>query len=131
MSQHTIQVTGTVLKGSQLGRTLGFPTANLDVAALLSQSTSVKMGVYAARVTWQGQTWLAAVYFGPRFDLPDKPLVLEAHIIDFQQDLYSQTITVELLHWLRPPKQFASQSAVIEQIQADVRATRLFFADLC
>ena len=87
-------VKGKVAGGNRLGRTLGFPTANIP----LKEDDPVCNGVYAARVRIDGTEHEAVVNVGHRPTVGNGPdRVLEAHLLDFEGDLYGQTIEVELL----------------------------------
>jgi riboflavin kinase/FMN adenylyltransferase len=120
----TYSVTGTVVHGSGLGRTIGFPTANLDLA---SDQLVPKHGVYAAEVDLpSGDRHRAAVNIGVRPTVEsDGTLVVEAHLLDFDADLYDQRITVGFRRWLRNEHRFDSVDALVAQLAADVEQTRL------
>lgn len=111
-------VTGTVLHGRGVGHTLGFPTANID----LSQTRKMlpKEGVYAVRIG--NHTGMANLGKAPTFGV-EKPL-LEVHLLDFNGDLYGQTITVEFVHRLRDIVQFQTPEALKAQLQIDLKACR-------
>lgn len=112
---------GTVLRGDQYGRTLGFPTINLDPALIGSNYTP---GVYAARVEIGGREYGGALYFGPRITLQEKSLVLEVHIIDFKGDLYDQSVRFQLGRFIRPPMDFANVDELREQLAHDIEAAK-------
>jgi riboflavin kinase/FMN adenylyltransferase len=111
------EVEGTVVHGDGRGRELGFPTANLDVPAGLLVPPD---GVYAG---WTRDR-LAAVSVGtnPQFDGVERRV--EAHLLDFDDDLYDQRLVVEIWHWLRGQMRFDSVEALVEQIGADVAQAR-------
>jgi FAD synthase len=96
---------GVVVRGKQLGRQLGFPTANIAVS-------SGEPGVYAARVLIDGQWRRAMANIDPRG-------VLEVHVFDFEGDLYGQEIEVELTKFIRPMQKFASQEELQQAIEKD------------
>lgn len=117
-------LTGTVLHGRGVGHTLGFPTANID----MSQTRKMLPGdgVYAVRIRVEklgldniGMANLGAM---PTFGI-DKPS-LEVHLLDFDGDLYGQTITVEFIHRLRDIVRFDSAEALQIQLQHDIEQTR-------
>lgn len=111
-------ITGTVLHGRGVGHTLGFPTANID----LSQTRKMlpKEGVYAVHIGDHiGMANLGPV---PTFGV-EKPL-LEVHLIDFDGDLYGQTVTVEFVHRLRNIVRFSTAEALEEQLKKDLKACR-------
>src|SRR6266478_2503343 len=111
-------LSGAVIKGDQLGRKLGFPTANLDVTGLVLPPN----GVYLARVQVQGHTHRAVVNIGsrPTINSPDPQLRVEAHLLDFNPDLYGQEIEINFMDKLRDEQQFPSLDALKEQIARDI-----------
>jgi riboflavin kinase/FMN adenylyltransferase len=112
---------GEVLYGDQYGRTLGFPTANLD-AALLKHVE--KEGVYACNVRLGSQNYRGALYLGPRIVLHETKRVLEINIIDFDQEIYGETLEFQLGAFIRPPLDFDSLDALKAQFKEDVSAAR-------
>ena len=111
---------GTVVHGSGLGHTIGFATANLS----LPPARLVPMrGVYAAFVDLEdGQRHRAAVNIGVRPTVEaDGELHVEAHLLDFDADLYGSHIDVVFRRWLRHEQRFDSLDALIEQLRDDTR----------
>lgn len=121
---------GKVVTGAQRGRTLGFPTANLDAISVLVPS----QGVYAARVTrvdgLQNGTVksveqkLVALHIGPNPTFGEDAKKVEAHILDFEGDLYGATIELELLSEIRGVQKFPSKEALLAQLKQDIQRTR-------
>jgi len=111
-----------VVNGSKLGRTLGFPTANLD-ASVLAHVT--REGVYATKVLIAGQEHIGALYLGPRLVLDETKRVLEIFLLDYGGDLYGQTLSFRLGEFVRGPMDFDSLDALIAQLKADVAAIRV------
>ena len=113
---------GAVIQGEQLGRKLGFPTANLEVAGLLTPPP----GVYAAEAQAGALRRQAAVNIGhrPTVRSSDPQLHVEAHLLDFDGDLYGQVLELEFLKKLRDEKRFPSAAALREQIAEDVKEAR-------
>ncbi|MCM1310640.1 MAG: riboflavin biosynthesis protein RibF [Bacteroides sp.] len=111
-------LTGTVVHGKQLGRTIGFPTANIAPPASM---TIPVPGVYAARI---GQH-TAVVNIGrrPTVDAENAPISIEAHIVNFNGDLYGQTLTVEFIARLRDEKKFSSLDELEAAISNDITQT--------
>lgn len=119
-------VEGVVVPGDQRGRTLGFPTANLEI---LASSAVPGRGVYAARAVLASGRLPAAVNVGvsPTFTAADREarLRIEAFLIDHDgSELYGQPMRVEFLERLREERRFPSADALVEQITADVARTR-------
>jgi riboflavin kinase/FMN adenylyltransferase len=114
------QITGTVVTGRRRGQSLGFPTANLDDLGTLIPGN----GVYAVRVVHRGDVYAGACNIGPNPTFGEDARKLEVHLIDFQGDLYAQTLTVDFVERLRDTRPFASPSELIAQLQTDVSQTR-------
>ena len=109
-------ISGKVLHGRGVGHTLGFPTANIDL--LQTRKMLPKEGVYVIRVG--GNVGMANLGPVPTFGV-DKPL-LEVHLLNFDGDLYNQTITVEFIHRLRDIVRFDNAEALQAQLQQDFDA---------
>jgi riboflavin kinase/FMN adenylyltransferase len=112
---------GTVVRGDQRGWQLGWPTANLDVAGLVTPPP----GVYAARARLGETLHPAAVNIGvrPTVSAGDARRV-EAHLIGFRGDLYGRDLEIEFVRRLREERKFPSLAALAAQIAADVAAAR-------
>ena len=108
-----------VQHGDKYGRTLGFPTANLDAELLLHVE---KEGVYACRVRLGKQFYRGALYLGPRIVLRETKRVLEIHILDFDQEIYGETLSFQLGPFIRPPVDFDSTDELKAQFSNDVTA---------
>lgn len=114
-------VEGLVVRGDQRGRTLGFPTANIDPWNELLPGA----GVYAARAgVAGGPACPAVVNVGRRPTFDGREVRLEVHLLDFEGDLYGAALRVEFLARLRAEMRFPSPQALVEQIGADVRLAR-------
>jgi riboflavin kinase/FMN adenylyltransferase len=113
---------GRVTEGDRLGRQLGFPTANLDVTGLVLPPR----GVYAGRATVRGRTHRAVVNIGVRPTLPgsDPPLRVEAHLLDFDQDLRGEDLEIFFVTRLRDERKFSSLDGLKAQIARDVAQAR-------
>ncbi len=111
------EVEGIVVEGDRRGKLLGFPTANLDIAAgrLLPPK-----GIYAGAALGHR----AAISIGVNPHYGGTALRVEAHLLDFDGDLYGQRLVVELWERLRDERAFASEAELIEAIAADVEAAR-------
>ncbi len=120
----TFSLIGTVVHGSGLGRTIGFPTANLDLRA---DALIPRRGVYAALVDLaDGSQHRAAVNIGVRPTVErDGHVLVEAHLLDFDGDLYGVRIDVGFRRWLREEQRFGSVDELVAQLALDVEHTRL------
>ncbi len=107
-------VKGKVLKGEQKATKLGFPTANIEI------SIDLEPGIYAGKAVVDGVTHNASLYISTR-----KPHVLEAHILDFDCDLYEKEIEVHVLNRLRKEVVATDEEELKEMILHDVEMTRL------
>jgi riboflavin kinase/FMN adenylyltransferase len=113
-----VAVRGEVVRGARLGRTLGFPTANLRLGR---DFDPLPFGVYAGRAL--GRPTAISIGVRPTFGDGLEPL-LEAHIIDFEGELYGQQLAIELLAYLRDEARFANAEELRRQMAADVRSVR-------
>jgi len=111
---------GVVADGDRRGRTIGFPTANLEVADQLIPAD----GVYAGRALAGDQKYLAAISIGhaPTFSGAERRI--EAHLLDFSGDLYGRPMQVGFERRLREQCTFDSPEALVEQLRRDVDAVR-------
>jgi riboflavin kinase/FMN adenylyltransferase len=115
---------GLVVPGAGRGRTIGFPTANVDTPNELRPAA----GVYAVRVRLQGQP--PGPFYGGAANIGVKPtfggteVTIEAHLFDFEGDLYGKKVRVQFLERLRPEKRFGSASELAGQIARDLEAAR-------
>lgn len=115
---------GRVQHGQKLGRTLGFPTANLAWPL-----ANPLRGIFAVRVGGAGLKRAPAVAsLGTRPAVQGKELLLEVHLFDFAGDLYGQRLEVEFVKKLRDEENFSSLDALVAQIEADAQAARLILA---
>lgn len=119
-------LTGKVEQGDQRGRELGFPTANIAVDKNIVVPGA---GIYASWVTVDGKTYQGASSIGvrPTFE-GDGETKVETFILDFDQDIYDQEITITFEHRLRDELKFDSIEALVEQIDQDVIETRRLLA---
>ncbi|MBY5993436.1 bifunctional riboflavin kinase/FAD synthetase [Ferrimonas balearica] len=118
MLGHPYQISGRVAHGDKLGRTIGFPTANI----LLKRTVVPVSGVYAVRVQMEDGRWHHGVAnVGKRPTLSGQQCRLEVHLFDFDADLYGQHLHVRLHAWLRDEHAFASLEALKAQIQLDAQ----------
>ena len=124
---HPHLVSGIVSHGSHLGHTLGFPTANLPFAPGVLVPP---YGVYIAQAELDGRRFPAVVNIGlhPTAGSLPAPL-LEANLLDFQEDLYGKPLSVWLYSFLRPERKFSSLDALTAQIGRDAARTREYFKE--
>lgn len=121
---HPHILTGTVVSGAQLGRTLGIPTANLRLSAGLAVP---RFGVYACQVLLEGKRYCAVSNVGTRPTVGGEGVTVEAWILDFSGDLYGREITLEFYKFLRPERKFPSLDALQAAIRANAEETKAYF----
>lgn len=112
-------VSGAVVPGAGRGRGIGIPTVNL--APPHPRKLLPPDGVYAATVSWRGGSRGAMLNLGPRPTFGEHARALEAHLFDFDAELYGETVTVEFHRRLRETVQFASVDALRRQLEQDRR----------
>lgn len=117
---YNYELSGKVVSGYQIGRKIGFPTANLQVQDKLIP----KHGVYAAKAKIAGgeEKLKAIVNIGSRPTFDGSETTVEVHIIDFKSDIYDAEITIELIERLRDEQKFGSAEELINQINKDKAA---------
>ena len=118
---------GVVVRGKQLGRTIGFPTANLK----LPESKLIPSeGVYSVRASIDGDLNLIKgvmnIAYRPTV-AGDKQVIVEVHLLDWSGNLYDRTLTVELIQFLRLEQKFSSIEALKSQITLDCEVARKTF----
>ncbi|MCY3573063.1 MAG: bifunctional riboflavin kinase/FAD synthetase [Chloroflexi bacterium] len=119
-------VAGEVVMGEQRGRTIGFPTANLDV---WREQILPAHGVYAAWAHVDGTRYRAATNIGTRPTFAGASPTIETHLLDFHGDLYGKRLRLAFVERLRAEKKFASLDELTTQIHADTKAARACLAD--
>ena len=120
---------GIVQRGDGLGRKLGFPTANIDTRGLVVPPG----GVYAVHCALGGQSHRAVLNIGfrPTLQSAAPELRVEAHLLEFDGDLYGQELEVTFIEKLRAEQKFPSLEDLRGQIAADIRSARSLFANQC
>ena len=117
------ELSGKVVRGRALGRTIGFPTANIDVNSDLKLVPGI--GVYAVEVEVNGQVHRGMLNIGKRPTIVSTDDVhSEVHILDFQEDIYDKMITVRFMARVRNEQKFESVEALKEQLQKDEKSVR-------
>ncbi len=121
---HHYFVLGPVIHGQKLGRTLGFPTANLA----LDPSNRLHYGIYAIWAYANDKQFKAVASYGRRPTVDNGPPLLEVLLFDFSGDLYGQTLRVEFAHWIRGEEKFDSLDALVVQMKLDCDRARELLA---
>ena len=117
-----IVLTGKVVHGKELGRTVGMPTANIEVA---DKSLLPECGVYATRIKVGEETCQAVTNIGLRPTVDNEQQVtVEAHILNFAKDIYGQSVELEVHKFLRPIRKFGSLEEVQNQVKKDIEEAK-------
>ena len=118
-------ITAEVVHGKQLGRTLGFPTAN---QCFPPDRLVPKFGVYAVRVQADGKTYCGVANVGVRPTVENTASAnCEVYILDFEGNLYGKTVTTEFHEFLRPERHFANLDALITAVHNDIQSAKQYF----
>lgn len=121
---HPFGFTGIVVPGKQLGRTIGIPTANLQ---LPEELVTPKFGVYACRVITSGNSYMAVTNVGTRPTVGGNNITVEPWILDFDGDLYGKELLILFYKFLRPEQKFGSLNELKAEIEKNAAETRKFF----
>lgn len=118
---HPYILSGTVVSGRRLGRTLGFPTANLHIPEGL---LVLPFGVYACRAYVDGKQYLAVTNLGKRPTVGGHRITVESYLLDFEGDLYGKPLTLTFHHFLRPEKKFPDLETLTQEIRENAAQTK-------
>lgn len=121
-------LTGTIIKGKQLGRTIGFPTANLKIEE--NYKLIPRNGVYIVSCIINNKTVFGMMNIGLNPTVNGENQTIEIHFFDFEADLYHQKITVSLLHRIRSEQKFDSVVLLKEQLEKDQNYAKAFLNKL-
>lgn len=108
---------GKVVKGQQLGRTIGFPTANIEIAEDYKLIPSD--GAYAVWIQLKSDRFLGMMNIGVRPTLGNQPKTIEVNLFDFDQDIYGEQITVHIVRQIRPEYKFKDLDQLTTRLQSD------------
>lgn len=114
---------GIVVHGEKRGRTIGFPTANLEIP---TDKIVPGNGVYAVSVQHKGKIYQGMMNIGKRPTF-DAEKTIEVHILDFEEDIYGETLTIKCHHFLRHVQKFDGIATLVAQLEADRLAVRQYF----
>lgn len=114
---HPYQLSGYVIKGEQIGRTLGFPTANIQLT--VNYKLIPKTGVFAVIIHVQGENFKGMLNIGFRPTVEGNSKTIEVNIFDFNKDIYGEEISITLVKRLRDEKKFKNLEALKKQITSD------------
>ncbi|CAL2081558.1 bifunctional riboflavin kinase/FAD synthetase [Tenacibaculum sp. 190524A05c] len=117
-------IKGKVVDGKKIGHTIGFPTANIEVKE--DYKLIPKAGVYVVKSSIDSKTFYGMMNIGNRPTLNGSHQTIEVNYFDFSEDLYNQTIEIELLYFLREEEKFNSLEALADQLKRDKLASLEF-----
>lgn len=110
-------LTGQVVKGDQLGRVLGYPTANIEIDSLYKLVPAD--GIYAVSVAHENRIHKGMLYIGPRPTVNGTKRVIEVNIFEFDKEIYGESITLYFHQWLRGDKKFDGLDGLKQQLHLD------------
>ena len=114
---YNFMITGTVVNGKQLGGKIGYPTANIHVEE--TYKLIPKTGVYVVKSVMNDISVFGMMNIGFRPTINGKHQTIEVHFFDFNEDLYAQNLTIEILYFLRDEEKFTSIEKLISQLEID------------
>lgn len=122
---YTFSFTGQVVKGNQIGRTINFPTANIEVKD--SEKILPKNGVYIVEGIWNGKSHIGMMNIGVKPTLNDTKKTIEVHFLDLNEDLYDKTLTIAVHQFIRDEQKFNSIEELKHQLSKDKETTLRYF----
>ncbi len=125
---HYFSISGKVVKGNQIGRTIGFPTANIQPDE--PDKIIPQYGVYAVLVEWNGNVYKGMSNIGIRPTLNLNQLTIEANIFDFDKDIYDENITLYFVFHTRPEKKFRDIELLRRRLIIDRIKVKTILEDL-
>jgi riboflavin kinase/FMN adenylyltransferase len=118
-------VSGRIVTGFQRGRMIGFPTANIDV---WEQQLIPQYGVYSGWASFEGERHMAVTNVGIRPTFDGEGITIEAHLLDFDRDIYGVEMHLTMEQFLRAEMKFSGIDALKEQLARDVEASRAYLS---
>ncbi len=115
-----MKFTTKVTRGQGRGKTLGFPTLNLQIP----QNFTAQSGIYTGYVWLHRHKYLGAFHYGPRPAFKDKHKSLEVFVLGYSSNSLINQLTFQLVHYLRPIRNFSTPAALARQISLDIKKTR-------
>jgi riboflavin kinase/FMN adenylyltransferase len=122
------ELNGIIIKGQQLGRSIGFPTANIHIPH--DYKLIPCDGAYAVTIDIEGETFLGMLNIGNRPTVNGSSRTIEAHLFDFSGDLYDKRVTVHLKSYLRPEVKFSGLESLQKQLAIDKEMARKILTEV-
>lgn len=121
------QTKGVIVHGEERGRLLGYPTANVEHS---EYQWLPRIGIYVVTVAIAGKKYLGMASIGKNVTFSDvHPMTVEINLLDFDQNIYGEIVTVDWLHYLRDEIKFQTPEQLINQLDQDANETRQYFKD--
>lgn len=120
------QIKGIVVKGLGEGKKIGLPTANISTDSDLS---GLRQGVYAVKLMVENVQYKGVAHYGARKVFNEPEVVFEVYIFDFDKDIYSKNVEIELVEFLRPTLNFESVEEMMQQIEIDKKAALKYLGE--
>ncbi len=114
-------IQGTVIKGKQRGKDLGFPTANVPLTKTIPE------GIYISRIMVKDTAYPALTFIGAAKTFHETDYQAETYILDFDKDIYNLSVSIHLLKKIRDNMQFASVEELVAQMEDDTKMARAYF----
>ena len=124
---YNFMLNGNVVNGKKLGGKIGYPTANIDIKE--SYKLIPKTGVYVVKSTINKKTIFGMMNIGNRPTVDGNYQTIEVHFFDFNQDLYHQNLTIELIYFLRDEQKFDSVESLVLQLEKDEETARNYLKE--
>ena len=122
-----VVLSGKVVRGKALGRTVGMPTANLCI----TEGTMPEEGVYATRIQIGDGVYTSVTNIGRRHTVDDESYItVETYIINFDEEIYGEQAVLEVHKFLRPIQKFNSLKEVQKQVQKDVEMAKIYIKQM-
>lgn len=125
MLEEEFSISSMVMKGFQVGRTLGFPTANLQIP---NNKIIPKEGVYATRVLYNNRVYNSVTNIGNRPTFDGKEKSIETHIFDFKEDIYNKELRLYFVDYIREERRFENKYMLVKQMKIDVENVKKILA---
>lgn len=121
-----MRFTSRVIHGQKHGRTIGYPTANLEVTDVIKQILD-KEGVYAVKVATKDREYSGALFYGQRSLFADDKPICEVLLIDFVGDLYGEEVTIDVVKYIRSTVAVKNEEELKRLIEQDIANTNQLF----
>lgn len=119
-----ITISGVVEKGQNRGKKLGFPTINFKLIEILPD------GIYISQIEILGKTYNSLTFIGAAKTFGEIEQKAETYVLDFDKDVYGESVNVTLLKKIRDNQRFESEEELVEQMEMDKKEALLFFNSL-